>query len=397
MNTTLSSQVLNVLTNIKNVNSTILKEYDNITTYLVDINSSMKSQFITLLTNIQNLNSTTTTQFLNVLTNINNLNNTIMKQFVNITSNIKNLNSSMKSQFLNILTNIKNLNSTILSQFTSISASIKNLNTTLSKQILSILANITNVNSSLAKQLINEGITINDTYSKIGQIYQSIYIIENNILSEINQTSLNISTKTTIIKDLVSMTLNEENGTFAYILKFGTPSVIGESYSFPVFVSLLNGQIANLSVTQQAAKNLNLYYITGNQTLPLMFSVSDIKPGSFVITIDNITPSMEQSIASNNAVISAQGSVQDGNSTHIATGLIGSSNLLTSPATYWNYLFIPFILVPLWDWFITILLISLLYTRIRVKKERRKFKYFVIYSLIFLWLVVLVMYRGGLI
>jgi hypothetical protein len=103
--------------------------------------------------------------------------------------------------------------------------------------------------------------------------------------------------------------------------------VSGNNYDFPVFVSLINGQIANLSITQQVVHNLHLYYIAGNQTIPLAFIVGNVKPGSFTVTIYNITLSMAQSISSSQAVISAQSNATSGKLTSAAAGLIGPAQM----------------------------------------------------------------------
>ena len=245
---------------------------------------------------------------------------------------------------------IQFISGTTLAQISSeqknISTQINNVNITfyagnskLYNETLRINASIVNTNSSIVKQVLDENTTINNIYSKVQSINSAVYAIQNNIMSDINSTRVNVTTKETTIKDLVSLSLQEENSTFSYQLKFGTPSVQGETYKFPVFVTLFNGQMANLSVTQQAWQNLKLYYVTGNSTFPLNYSVSAIQPGSFVMTIYNVTPTMAAGITANQALITAQGKVKEGVLTNLAAGIIGSQQIQYSSQNIWTEIF----------------------------------------------------------
>jgi len=239
----------------------------------------------------------------------------------------------------NINAHISQTQNNITNLVENVNINLINGNSKVYNETLRINASISNTNSSVIREILDENGTINNIYSRVQSIDAAVYAIQNNILSDINQTSLNITTRTTVIKNLVSLSLQEENSTFSYTLKFGTPSISGETYSFPVFVSLFNGQMANMSVTQQAWQNLRLYYISGNETVSLPFSVSDVKPGSFIVSIQNITPSMAQQISSNDAVISAQGEVKEGALVNLAAGIIGSSQITYSSSNLWTEIF----------------------------------------------------------
>ena len=221
----------------------------------------------------------------------------------------------------------------------SVNITFVNSNSRIYNETLKINASIVNTNSSIAKQVLDENTTINNIYSKVSTINSDIQVIQNNILSDVNSTRINITTRVTTIKDLVSLSLQEENSTFSYQLKFGTPSVQGETYEFPVFVTLFNGQMANLSVTQQAWQNLKLYYVTGNSTYPLNFSVSNEQAGSFVINIYNVTPAMAAGISSGQGLITAQGEVKEGVLTNLAAGIIGSQQVQYSSSSLWTDIF----------------------------------------------------------
>ena len=240
---------------------------------------------------------------------------------------------------------------TMLAQISSeqknISTQINNVNITfyagnskLYNETLRINASIVNTNSSIVKQVLDENTTINNIYSQVNAINTLIYVIQDNIMSDVNSTRINITTRETTIKDLVSLSLQEENSTFSYQLKFGTPSVVNQdAYRFPVFVTLFNGQVANLSVTQQAWQNLKLYYVTGNSTYPLNYSVTSVQPGSFVMTVYNVTKTMAEGITANQALITAQGKVKEGVLTNLAAGIIGSQQIQYSPSNIWTEVF----------------------------------------------------------
>jgi hypothetical protein len=221
----------------------------------------------------------------------------------------------------------------------NVNISLSNSNSKIYNETLVVKSDITNTNSSVIKQVLDENTTINNIYSKVSTINSDIQVIQNNILSDVNSTRINITTRETTIKDLVSLSLQEENSTFSYQLKFGTPSVQGETYEFPVFVTLFNGQMANLSVTQQAWQNLKLYYVTGNSTYPLNFSVSNEQAGSFVINIYNVTPAMAAGISSGQGLITAQGEVKEGVLTNLAAGIIGSQQVQYSSSSLWTDIF----------------------------------------------------------
>ncbi|MEM4066957.1 MAG: hypothetical protein QXV17_08870 [Candidatus Micrarchaeaceae archaeon] len=235
--------------------------------------------------------------------------------------------------------NVQQTQHNITNLVENVNITLSNSNSKIYNETLIIKSDLTNTNSSIIKQVLDENTTISNIHSIVQQIQSDVYAIQNNILSQINSTALSVTTKETTIKDLVSLSLQEENATFSYQLRFGTPSVSGTTYQFPVFVSLFNGQMANLSVTQQAWQNMRLYYVSGNQSVPLNFSVTNVKPGSFIVQIYNITPAMASSISSGDSLIAAQGEVKEGVLTNLAAGIIGSQQIQYSSNNLWTEIF----------------------------------------------------------
>ncbi|MEM3504335.1 MAG: hypothetical protein QW134_08955 [Nitrososphaeria archaeon] len=267
---------------------------------------------------------------------------------------------------------------------------IKNANATIHNQISDLLLNMTNTNSTIYKQLLTENVSLQNILSKIGIVETNINIIQNNILSQINSTALSITTKETTIKDLVSLSLQEENATFSYQLKFGTPSVSGTTYQFPVFVTLFNGQTANLSVTQQAAKNLRMIYISGNDSTQLQYSVSNIQAGSFVVNIYNITAPMVQNISENKAIIASEGNVTEGNRTSLVSGLIGSSQI--HYIAILGELFVP-VFYGLNLWWLLAFFVAVMGAIVFTYRYKYRYRKHVTYSLyVFTWYIMIILY-----
>jgi hypothetical protein len=202
-------------------------------------------------------------------------------------------------------------------------------------------------------------------------INSAIYTIENNILSNINSTYLNTTTKINVIKNLVSLALENQNSSFTYKLVFGTPSANKENYTFPVFVYYFNGELANYTVTKYAVQNLKLYYIVDNQTLPLNYSIINIANGSFKVIIYNLTINIINNITTGHGVILAKSSVKNGTNTQLVAGTIQP----TAFAGNVNYLSLLFVdIIPHINlWFIVMLfLITLGYFVIKYREQVKK-------------------------
>ena len=302
---------------MNNTNISIQNKLNVIDSFLGSVNVSLQDK-LTLMSDTIHTFQSNVTLWENVA---NDTINTIKKYSTEINQNLTLTNTTMAT-----LETISKQN------FTSISSNIKN-------DYNSLFTNITFLNSTLKVLKGNFTTFLSFFNSTIGKVDTNITTEISYVLSNINSTSTNIITRETTIKDLVSMSLQEENSTFSYKLSFGTPSVSGEIYRFPVFVTLFNGQMANLSVTQQAWQNMKLYYVTGNQTYPLDFSASQVQAGSFLLTIYNITPAMAASVSSDNALITAQGEVKAGSLTNLAAGIIGSQQIQYSSSNIWKDIF----------------------------------------------------------
>ncbi len=302
---------------MNNTNISIQNKLNVIDSFLGSVNVSLQDK-LTLMSDTIHTFQSNVTLWENVA---NDTINTIKKYSTEINQNLTLTNTTMTT-----LETISKQN------FTGISSNIKN-------DYDSLFTNITFLNSTLKVLKGNFTTFLSFFNSTIGKVDTNITTEISYVLSNISSSSTSIITRETTIKDLVSMSLQEENSTFSYKLSFGTPSVSGEIYRFPVFVTLFNGQMANLSVTQQAWQNMKLYYVTGNQTYPLDFSASQVQAGSFLLTIYNITPAMAASVSSDNALITAQGEVKAGSLTNLAAGIIGSQQIQYSSSNIWKDIF----------------------------------------------------------
>jgi hypothetical protein len=189
-------------------------------------------------------------------------------------------------------------------------------------------------------------------------------------------------------------------------LVFGTPSVIKENYIFPVWVFYMSGQLANYTITKYVAENLKFYYIAGNQTTPLNYSIINIANGSFKVIIYNLTVNIINSIVSGQGVILVESNVnnttsQNGTKVQVPTGTIEPS-VFAGNINYLSQLFID-IIPHINLWFIVMMvLIALGYFVIKYREQVKKSKpskgtialgsYMFI---IMIWILLLFMHTSG--
>ncbi len=257
---------------------------------------------------------------------INDTINTVKSLEVQFSSNLSLVNASISE--LSILSRQRSLylNSTIandydsmLNNVTLVYSYVRGMNVTqldylvaLESAVHSIQNNVTVTNS-----YINDTVTRVDTY---------LTTIENSILDNITYSTLNVSTRINAVKNLVSLSLQDQNATLSYKLLFGTPQILnGSTYRFPVFVESLNGELANLSVTRQAAANLTLYYVSGNSTHYLNFTTGNVKAGSFELFISNLNSTDANYIKGNDAIVQGKSDIGAGSIGNLAVGIAGSS------------------------------------------------------------------------
>ncbi len=403
-NSTILAQVNKVLTNITNLNSTVLKQTNTILTDISNLNSTVKSEFIRVLTNITNLNTSLKTQVINILNNISNMNATVKKEILNVTTQLANDNSTIIKQILNSINDIENTNSSISKQLINVLSQISNTNSTLYKQIVRLSLNLTNTNSTIYRQLLVENLTVNNIQSKVLQIYNDINIIENNIMSDINSTSLNVTTRILTIKALL---LASMNSTIQYKITPGTAysNASNSSYTdIPLYITTLNGSPLNLSMTESIARNLSINYISPGQELPLDFTIIKIQAG--VITIQVSLDKLEkQYISSGTADIAFTAPVKTETNTNIAGGVatgpsIGMIDIVsTAQVVGWIlYLFTPIVAgISIYSLLFLGTLIYLTYALFNIPKKSRakSFRIFMSLSLIMTLVLLYAIYVGG--
>ena len=219
------------------------------------------------------------------------------------------------------------LNSTILDYYQSTLQNITTEYSYIKGMNVTQLDYLTAIQSVVGKIQNNVTVTdsfINDTVTKVDNF---VSIVENEILNNITSNSFNITTRETVIRNLVAMDLQEANATFSYRLQFGTPTVVGNNFTFPVFVTLFNGQVANITVTNQAWQDLKVFYESGSNNTTLNFTVTGIKAGYFKLTIYDVTSAEVRQIVAGQGLITAQGEVKVGTLSNLAAGVIGSQQI----------------------------------------------------------------------
>ena len=272
------------------------------------------------------INSTTSS--LSVQDNlINDTINTIKSLEVQFNSNLTIVNSSIAE--LSFLSKQRStyLNTTILDYYQSTLQNVTTEYSYIKGMNITQLDKLTALQTTVGSIQDNVTITnsyINDTVTKVDNF---VSIIENEILSSIDNNTFNVTTRENVIRNLVAMDLQETNATFSYRLQFGTPTALGNDFTFPVFVTLFNGQIANITVTNQAWQDMKILYESGKNNTSLNFTVTGVKAGYFQLTIYDITPAQVNEIKAGQSVISAQGEVKVGTLTNLAAGVIGAQQI----------------------------------------------------------------------
>jgi hypothetical protein len=327
------------------VNETLFISRQNFTA----LGSSIKSNFDTLVSSQDFQDSLVNLTISNVRTGFIYSNDLINNTATNLVARDALINDTINS--------IKALNIQFNSNLSLVNASIGELsvlsrqrsvylNSTIANDFDSMLNNVTLVYSYVRGMNVTEvnylaalesvvhsiqnNVTVTDTYinDTVDRVDTYLATIENNILNNITYNSLNVSTRINSVKSLVSLSLQEQNASLSYKLLFGTPQVLnGTIYRFPVFVQSLNGSLADLTVTRQAADNLTLYYISGNTSHYLNFTVSDVKAGSFVLYINDLNSSEINDIKGNDALVQAESSIGAGAIANLAVGIAGSTQL----------------------------------------------------------------------
>jgi hypothetical protein len=206
-------------------------------------------------------------------------------------------------------------------------------NSKIANQIINLNLNLSNINASISKQEININNTVNNILSKVISLQNMINIIENNIMSNINKTSLNVTTKILTIKSLL---LTAMNLSIQYKLTPGISYPNGSYVDIPIYVSTLSGMPLNLSMTEKIVKNLNVRYISPEQEYNLSWSVIKVMAGEFILQL-SINNTMKSYLNTGNALIILYSMINMGNYTTEAAGVISNSNALRTATIVIEY------------------------------------------------------------
>lgn len=364
-NSTLYEQTLKILSYITSTNSTINKEEIAILNQLSIYNSSIYNQTIdirdtlsfvsSLLTNV-NFNITTKVDFLDSLINstsisienkLTTLHSIMNNVSLNITTKISFMDSLLNSTKFNITNKINFVDSLLNSTSLSIEDKVAFVNATLNSVNLSIqnrldfivstiqnmnttiLSKITTTNSSIGSQMLNVLTNINNLNDTIKSQYTNVVTIINNIMNNIDKSSLNITTK---ILTLHTLLLENINSSIGYKLTFGTPIINNNNTTFPVFIYNIDGTPANLTITQNVSRSLQLEYISPTEQFYVSYKIYDVKSGTFMLSVYNLSSFEENNIRNQSAVITATTSpIKTGPVSHTGAGLITSSNIPAQP------------------------------------------------------------------
>ena len=346
-NSKILNQTLLVNVSVKDVNTSIQNVLTKIYSNITFVKSLINNMNISMTTKLSVLQSTLNSLSSNVSVSdkfLNNTINTIRSMTTTLTQNVSLLNTTINILKLVASQNFTAINSTLkknladmYSNFTLIHSVINSVNLSINTKLnfleslmnntnVSVVAKLSVLNTTLKDinlSMSNKLTLVNDT---VNSLNASLKTQVNEIMDSINSSKLNISTKITVIKGLLGIVMNKQNVSSVDRIQLSDPQVLGNNtYSFVVNVYTPSGAPVNLSVTQYVASNLILKFVQGYDAQPLAYSVSNIQPGSFVITIFGMNSTNIASLNSNNAVVTVSSDTSANKSANVvALGLLGS-------------------------------------------------------------------------
>ena len=197
------------------------------------------------------------------------------------------------------LTQISSQVKNVSSQIEDVNISFLNSNSKLQNETLNIEINLKNVNSTIVTQLNNFNITAQD------------------ILSIVDHSNTSLSEKILYIDSLINAS--------SYKLIPGSPTLSGDNYSYPIqVIDSKTGLPANLSITEQAARNMQAELVNSVGAIAIPYDVYDIQPGKFYLSL--ILNASQVDSIQNGGYVSMFGAIGGPISSSVA-GKISSSNL----------------------------------------------------------------------
>jgi hypothetical protein len=153
---------------------------------------------------------------------------------------------------------------------------------------------------------------------------------------------VNVTTQTKIagVQYLVSKALQEANATYSYRLIGGAPSRVGNTFTFPVFVELMNGAIANASLTGQVCKGLTVTFVNATETTPISWTSTSCAAGRMTLVLP-LTSQQATATSAGSGIITLSAPVTAGTFTNLAGGFLSSQQLnkASSPGDWWSTIF----------------------------------------------------------
>ena len=347
---------LNVLSSsLTDLNLSVKQEFNLLNATLKSINVSIDSKITLLNTTLSNMNVSLNTKISLINTILTDMNVSLNTKIALINTALNSLNLSLNNKIALINTAIINMNVSLNDKITIINSVLSNMNISLGTKIAFVNATLNNLNLSLKTKLDFMWSALNNTNisvaakvnilnsslhdlnlsmkqdfallnSTLNSLNTSIKTQVNMIMNSINSSKLNITTKITTVEGFLSFVMGKQNASSIDKIEFMDPQVVGNNtYRFTVDVFTPSGAPVNLSATQYVANNMILKFVQGYKDGPLAYSISNIQPGSFVITIFGLNYSDINALNSNNAVVTASSNTSSNSDANaVALGLLGS-------------------------------------------------------------------------
>ncbi len=319
INVSIDSKITLLNTTLSNMNVSLNDKINLVNSVLIDMNASLNTKITLINTAINSLSISLNDKIALINTAIVNMNVSLNDKITIINSVLSNMNISLGTKIAFVNDTLNNLNLSLKTKLDFMWSALNNTN-------ISVAAKVNILNSSLHDLNLNMKQDFGLLNSTINSLNASIKTQVNEIMDSINDSKLNISTRITVIKGLLGIVMNKQNISSVDRIQLTDPQMLGNNtYRFVADVYTPSGAPVNLSVTQYVASNLILRFVQGYDAQPLAYSISNIQPGSFTVTIFGLNSTNIASLNSNNAVVTASSNTSANKSANVVVlGLLGS-------------------------------------------------------------------------
>jgi hypothetical protein len=156
------------------------------------------------------------------------------------------------------------------------------------------------------------------------------------VMSEVSGLNATTQARVATVRQLVSLALTEVNASYAYKLTVGTPEHIGGEFDLPVFVQLMNGTVANATISDEVCGNLSVTFINASAATPVNATTTGCGVGHLDVDVSLSSTEVNQT-GSGAGILTLTSPVRSGTFTNLAAGAIAGQEFAeaTAPPSWW--------------------------------------------------------------